>query len=124
MRERRYKVTRIEAYKAVIEGNINEEVITKFEEMIVAHEKESENRRNRAAEKRAEKLEAEKFLEEGILNVLSDTPMTASDLRDAVEGLNTPQKATVVAKRLVAAGSVKVEDIKGKNGKVKGYSLA
>ena len=124
MRERRYKMTRIEAYKAVVEGNINEEVITKFEEMIVAHEKESENRRNRAAEKRAEKLEAEKVLEEGILEFLGDEPKTASDIKDNVEGINTPQKATVVAKRLVAAGSVKVEDIKGKNGKVKGYSLA
>lgn len=117
-------MTRIEAYKAVVEGNINEEVIAKFEEMIVAHENESEKRRNRAAEKRAEKLEAEKVLEDGILEFLGDEPKTASDIKDNVEGINTPQKATVVAKRLVAAGSVKVEDIKGKNGKVKGYSLA
>ena len=117
-------MTRIEAYKAVIANEVTEEVIAKFEEMVVAHENESEKRRNRAAEKRAEKLEAEKFLEEGILNFLDDEPKTASDIKDNVEGIKTPQKATVVAKRLVAAGSVKVEDIKGKNGKVKGYSLA
>lgn len=117
-------MNRIDAYRAVVSNEINEEVIAKFEELIVAYEAEGEKRRNRAAEKRAEKLEAEKFLEDGILEVLGDTPMTASDLKEAVEGLNTPQKATVVAKRLVAAGKVKVEDVKGKNGKVKGYTLA
>lgn len=117
------KVNRIDAYRAVVANEVTEEVIAKFEELIVAYEAEGEKRRNRAAEKRAEKLEAEKFLEDGILEVLGDTPMTASDLKEAVEGLNTPQKATVVAKRLVAAGKVKVEDVKGKNGKVKGYSL-
>ena len=116
-------MTKIEAYKAVIAGEINEEVIAKFEEMVVAYEAEGEKRRNRAAEKRAEKLEGEKVLEEGILAVLGTEPMTASDICAAVEGINTPQKATVVAKRLVAAGLVNVEDVKGKNGKVKGYTL-
>ena len=103
-------MTRIEAYKAVIANEITEEVIAKFEDMIAAHETETEKRRNRAAEKRAEKIEAEKVLEEGIL-------------KDNVEGINTPQKATVVAKRLVANGLVAVQDVKGKNGKVKGYTL-
>ena len=116
-------MTKVEAYKAVIAGEINEDVIAKMEELLAAHEAEGEKRRNRAAEKRAEKLEAEKVLEEGILSVLSDTPMTASDIRDAVEGIETSQKATVVAKRLVANGLVKVEDVKGKSGKVKGYTL-
>ena len=117
-------MTKVEAYKAVISGEINDEVKEKFVELLTAHENEGEKRRNRAAEKRAEKLEAEKVLEDGILAVLGEEPMTASDIRDAVEGINTPQKATVVVKRLVGAGLVKVEDIKGKNGKVKGYSLA
>ena len=117
-------MTKIEAYNAVIAGNITEEVIAKFNELIEAHESESVKRKNRAAEKRAEKLEAEKGLEEGILAVLGETPMTASDIRDAVEGIETPQKATVVVKRLVAAGLVNVEEVKGKSGKVKGYTLA
>ena len=116
-------MTKVEAYKAVIAGEVTEEVVAKFEEMLAAHEAEGEKRRNRAAEKRAEKLEAEKVLEEGILAVLSDEPMTASDICEAVEGINTPQKATVVAKRLVAAGLVEVQDVKGKSGKVKGYTL-
>ena len=116
-------MTKIEAYKAVIAGEINEEVIAKFEELIVAHENESEKRRDRAAEKRAEKLAAEKVLEDGILAVLNSEPMTASDICEAVEGINTPQKATVVVKRLVANGQVSVQEVKGKSGKVKGYTL-
>ena len=117
-------MTRIEAIKAVIAGEINEEVIAKFEEMLAAHEAEGEKRRNRAAEKRAEKLEAEKVLEDGILAVLGTEPMTASDICNAVEGINTLQKATVIAKRLVANGLVTVQEVKGKSGKVKGYTVA
>ena len=117
-------MTRIEALKAIVAGDINEEVIAKVEEMVAAHEAEGEKRRNRAAEKRAEKLEAEKVLEDGILAVLNSEPMTASDIAEAVEGINTPQKATVVVKRLVAAGQAAVQEVKGKNGKVKGYTVA
>ena len=117
-------MTKVEAYKAVIAGEITEEVTAKFEEMLASHEAEGEKRRNRAAEKRAEKLEAEKVLEDGVLAVLGEEPMTASDIRDAVEGIETPQKATVIAKRLVGAGLVNVQEVKGKSGKVKGYTLA
>ena len=116
-------MTKVEAYKAVIAGEVTEDVIAKFEEMLVAHENESEKRRNKAAEKRAEKLESEKVLEDGVLAVLGEEPMTASDIKDAVEGINTPQKATVIAKRLVAAGLVAQTEVKGKSGKVKGYTL-
>ena len=116
-------MTKVEAYKAVIAGEISEDVIAKFEEMLTAHEAEGEKRRNRAAEKRAEKLEAEKVLEDGILAVLGTEAMTASDIKDAVEGIATAQKATVIAKRLVAAGLVAQTEVKGKNGKVKGYTL-
>ena len=117
-------MTKVEAYKAVIAGEINEDVITKFEEMLTAHEAEGEKRRNRAAEKRAEKLEGEKVLEDAILGLLGEEPMTASDICNGVEGIKTPQKATIIAKRLVGAGLVNVQDVKGKSGKVKGYTLA
>jgi predicted transcriptional regulator len=117
-------MTKIEAYKAVVDGQVTEDVLEKFREMIEAHEAETEKRRGRAAEKRAEKLEGEKALEDGILAVLGEEPMTASDIAEAVEGIKTPQKATVVVKRLVAAGLAHVQDVKGKKGKVKGYTLA
>ena len=58
------------------------------------------------------------------MGVLNTEPMTASDIAEAVEGINTPQKATVVVKRLVTAGLVEVQEVKGKSGKVKGYTLA
>ena len=64
MRERRKKMTKVEAYKAVISGEITEDVKEKFVEMLAAHEAEGEKRRNRAAEKRAEKLASEKVLDE------------------------------------------------------------
>ena len=107
-------MTKVEAYKAVISGEITEDVVSKFEELLASHEAEGEKRRNRAAEKRAEKLEGEKVLEEAILGLLGEDPMTAS---------KTPQKATVIAKRLVGAGLVAQTEVKGKNGKVKGYTL-
>lgn len=116
-------MTKVEAYKAVIAREITDEVVEKFEEMLAAHMTEGEKRKARAAEKRAEKLEGEKVLEQGILDVLGTEPMTASDIRDAVEGIETPQKATVVVKRLVEAGLVSVSEVKGKSGKVKGYTL-
>ena len=117
-------MTKFEAYQAVVNGQVNEDVIEKFREMLEAHEAEAEKRRDRAAKKKAEKLEAEKVLEDGILAVLGEDPMTATNIAEAVEGINTPQKATVVVKRLVAAGLANVQDIKGKKGKVKGYTLA
>ena len=117
-------MTKFEAYQAVINGQVNEDVVEKFREMLETHEAEAEKRRNRAAEKRAEKLAAEKVLEDGIMEVLGEEPMTASDIAEAVEGINTPQKATVVVKRLVAAGLAAVQDVKGKKGKVKGYTVA
>lgn len=116
-------MTKVEAYKAVIAGEITEEVKAKFEEMLAAHAVEGEKRKAKAAEKRAEKLEGEKVLEEGILSVLGTEPMTASDIKEAVEGIGTPQKATVIVKRLVAAGLVEQTEVKGKSGKVKGYTL-
>ena len=116
-------MTKVEAYKAVIAGEITEEVKAKFEEMLVAHDVEAEKRKVKAAEKRAEKLEGEKVLEEGVLAVLGTEPMTASDIKEAVEGIGTPQKATVIVKRLVAAGLVAQTEVKGKSGKVKGYTL-
>ena len=117
-------MTKVEAYKAVIAGEITEEVKAKFEEMLVAHEAEGEKRKARAAEKRAEKLASEKVLEDGVLAVLGTEAMTASDIKDAVEGIETAQKATVIVKRLVAAGLAVQSDIKGAKGKVKGYTRA
>ena len=117
-------MTRFEAVRQAIVEVQTEEVREALEAMLAAHEAETERRRVKAAEKRAEKLEGEKVLEQGILAVLSkEKPMTASDLKEAVEGIETPQKATHVVKRLVEAGLVAKGEVKGKSGKVKGYTL-
>ena len=117
-------MTKMEAYKAVIAGEVTEEVVAKFEELVEMEHKANARKREQAAAKRAEKIEAEKVLEDAILAVLGDEPMSASMICEAVEELKTPQKTTVVAKRLVEAGKVAVQDMKGKSGKVKGYTLA
>ena len=118
-------MTKVEAYKAVIAGEVTEDVVAKFEEMLAAHEVETEKRREKAAEKRAEKLAGEKGLEDAIVALITERgEATASDMKEAVDGIESPQKATAVAKRLVGAGTLIVEDGKGKSGKVKVYKLA
>ena len=117
-------MTKVEAYKAVIAGEITEEVVAKFEEMLAAHDAEGEKRKARAAEKRAVKLEAEKALEEAVYTMLGEEAVTASQIKDGVEGIETAQKATVIVKRLVAAGLAVQSDVKGAKGKVKGYTRA
>ena len=118
-------MTKYEAYKAVVAGEVTEEVKEKFVELIAAYEAESAKRRERAAEKRAEKYEAEKELETAVYEFLGEEAVSASQIAEAVEGIATAQKATVIVKRLVAAGLVEVSTIKGtKGGKVKGYARA
>ena len=117
-------MTRFDAVRQAIVEVQTEEVREALEAMLAAHEAEGEKRRAKAAEKRAEKLASEKVLEDGVLAVLGTEAMTASDIKDAVEGIETAQKATVIAKRLVAAGLVAQTEVKGKSGKVKGYTLA
>ena len=118
-------MTKVEAYKAVVAREITDEVVEKFEEMLVAHEAEAEKRREKAAEKRAEKIEGEKGLEDAIVALITEKgEATASDMKEAIEGIDSPQKATAIAKRLVGAETLIVEDGKGKSGKVKVYKLA
>ena len=114
-------MTKYEFLKAVAAGEMTEEVIAKAGEMVIAYEAESEKRRAKAAEKRAEKLASEKGLEDAVLEMLGAEPKTASDIKEAVEGIESPQKATSVVKRLVEAELVGVTEVKGKSGKVKGY---
>ena len=118
-------MTKREMLEKVAQGEVTDEVMAKAAELIVAMDAEAAKRREKAAEKRAEKLEGEKDLEDGIVEFLGTVESaTASDIKDAVEGIKSPQKATAVAKRLVGAGVLTVADGKGKSGKVKVYSLA
>lgn len=114
-------MTKIDAYKAVVAGEVTEEVKEKFAEMIAAYETEAGKRRERAAEKKAEKRAADAGLEAAILEALGKEPMSASQIMEAVEGIATPQKATVLVKRLVEDGKAAQVDMKIEKRKVKGY---
>lgn len=117
-------MTKREMLEKVAQGEVTDEVMAKAEAMLAAMDAEAEKRKEKAAEKRAEKLESEKGLEDGIVKFLGTVESaTASDIKDAVDGIESPQKATAVAKRLVEAGVLTVGDGKGKSGKVKIYSL-
>ena len=117
-------MTKVEAYKAVIAGEITEDVKAKFEEMLAVHEAEGEKRRNRAAEKRAEKMDGEAALVDAIVEFLGDEFVTASDIYEHFDEIGTPQKATNLVKRAVNDGRVVMEKVKGKSGKVNGYKRA
>ena len=117
-------MTKVEAYKAVIARELTDEVVEKFEEMLAAHEAEGEKRKSKAAEKRAEKFESEAALVDAIVEFLGDEFVTASDICEHFEEIKSAQKATVIVKRLVAAGLAVQSDIKGAKGKVKGYTRA
>ena len=118
------KMTKVEAYKAVIAGEITEDVVAKFEEMLAAHDAEGEKRKARAAEKRVEKLEGESALVDAIVEFLGDEFVTASDICEHFDEIKSAQKATILVKRAVEDGRVVTEKIKGKSGKVNGYKRA
>jgi hypothetical protein len=117
-------MTKVEAYKAVIAGEITEDVKTKFEEMLAVHEAEGEKRRNRAAEKRAERMDGESALVDAIVEFLGDEFVTASDICEHFDEISSAQKATNLVKRAVTDGRVVMEKVKGKSGKVNGYKRA
>jgi len=119
------EMTKREMLIAVAEGQVTEEVKEKAAALLVAMDSEAEKRKEKAAEKRAEKIAGEKVFEDAILEFLDkEEHKTASDVKDAIDGIETPQKATAILKRLVEAGLVNKTEVKGKSGKVKGYTLA
>jgi len=117
-------MTKVEAYKAVIAGEVTEEVKAKFEEMLAAHDAEASKRNQRAAEKRAEKLEGEAALVDAIVEFLGDEFVTASDICEHFDEIKSAQKATILVKRAVEDGRAVTEKVKGKSGKVNGYKRA
>jgi hypothetical protein len=56
--------------------------------------------------------------------ILTDEPITASQIAEQIDGINNASKATVIAKALVEAGIATVTEVKVKGRAVKGYSKA
>ena len=118
-------MTKVEAYNAVINGNVTEEVVAKFEEMLAAHEAENEKRKARQAEKRAEKdKEYDEVIGKIVGEILTeDTAMTASEIA-AELGVNV-QKASALMRKVVDRGLATKTDVKVKGkGTQKGYTKA
>ena len=117
-------MTRREMYVAIINGTMNEEIQEKARELLDALDKGTANRQAKAEEKKAEKHAAEAGLVDEIVGILGEEGVTATEIAEAIEGIATAQKATVLAKRAVADGRAKQVDIKREGRKVKGYVLA
>ena len=117
-------MTKREMLVAIVNGEMNEEVMAKAQELIETMDSGNAKRKGKADEKRAEKLAAEAKLVDAIVEFLGDEFVTASDICDHFEEIGTPQKATVLVKRAVEDGRAVTEKIKGAKGKVNGYKRA
>lgn len=117
-------MTKREMYVAIVNGEINEEMQALAAELLEGLDASNAKRKEKADEKRAEKLAAEAKLVDAIVEFLGDEFVTASDICDAFEEIATPQKATVLVKRAVEDGRAVTEKIKGAKGKVNGYKRA
>ena len=117
-------MTKREMLEKVAAGEMNEDIMAKAAELVEAMDAEAVKRKEKADEKRAEKLEAEASLVDAIVEFLGDEFVTATDIFEGVEGISSAQKATILAKRGVEQGRIVTDKVKGKSGKVNGYKRA
>lgn len=113
-------MTKREFLTQVITGTVTEETV----EFAKAEVAKLDADLAKAAAKRAEKKAENAPLVEALQAILTDEPMTAAQIVEAVEGINNVSKATVIAKILVESREATVTDVKVKGRTVKGYSKA
>ena len=113
-------MTKREFLTKVTEGTITDEM----KEFAKAEIAKLDAELAKAAEKRAAKKAENAPLAEALQAILTDEPITASQIAEAVEGINNVSKATVIAKILVDSGVASVTDVKVKGRAVKGYFKA
>lgn len=114
-RERVRKMTNREFYQTVATGTINEEVITKANELIAKMDAQNAARREKVSKKALENAP----LVEQVISMLGTEPLTATDIAAALEV--SPQKASALARIAVGQGAAASLDVKGPKGKCKGY---
>jgi len=117
-------MTKREMYVAIVNGEMNDEVKEMAAELLEGLDASNAKRKEKADEKRAEKLAEEAKLVDSIVEFLGDEFVTASDICDAFEDIKSAQKATILVKRAVEDGRVVTEKIKHGKGKVNGYKRA
>lgn len=108
-------MTNREMFTAIVEGNVTDEVVAKAQEEIAKLDARNEKRKNTPSKKAIENAP----IIEAIKGVLTDEPMTASEIAEKVE-IST-QKASALLKQVegVTVSEVKV---KGK-GTRKAYAV-
>ena len=111
-------------YVAIVNGELNDEVKEMAAELLEGLDASNAKRKEKADEKRAEKLKAEAKLVDAIVEFLGDEFVTATDIFNAFEEIGSKQKATILVKRAVEDGRVVMEKVKGAKGKVNGYKRA
>ena len=107
-----------EFLSAVISAEISEEMTTFAKEAVAKLDKRNADR----AAKPSKTALANEPIKQAILGILSATPMTASEIADALD--ISVQKASALCRQLVDAKSAVVTDVKiPKKGTQKAYSL-
>ena len=113
-------MTKREMFEAIINGNVNDEVIEMAHKEIVKMDEKNAKRRN-GVSKKAQENEPIKHHIADLLRAY-DEPVTASVIAEKVE-IST-QKASALCRQMVADGRLESVDVKVKGkGKQKGYSL-
>lgn len=107
-----------EMYEAIVNGQINDEVVEMAAKAIEKMDAQNAARREKVTAKQAENLE----LVAKVVEMLNDEPITATDIAAALEV--SPQKASSLARLAVGQGAAVSQDIKGPKGKCKGYTRA
>jgi len=110
-------MTKREMYEVIANGNINDEVIEMAKNELVKMDERNAKRRKSTSKKKSIENEP---IKAKILEILTDEPMTASEVAEKVE--ISVQKASALLRQIDGLNVTEVK-IKGK-GKVKGYSVA
>ena len=118
-------MTKRELYNAVITGNINDEVIEGFKELVDGLDHTNELRKVSAAKKAAQKEAVKAPTREPIVACITDEPKTATTLIAEAGVELKPQAIPSLLKALVAEGTIVKTEVKvtGK-GKQVGYVRA
>lgn len=109
-------MTKREMFEMIVSGNINEEVVEMAKNELVKMDERNARRKNSPSKKSIEN----EPIKAKILEILTDEPMTASEVAEKVE--ISVQKASALLRQIDGLNVTEVK-IKGK-GKVKGYSVA
>ena len=109
-------MTRREMFEAIVNGNVTEEVIEMAKNEIV----KMDERNAKRASKPSKTAIANEPIKAKIVEVLSETPQSASEIAEKVE--ITVQKCSALLRQIDGLSVTELK-VKGK-GKVKGYALS